>query len=160
MRKIIPVLFVLLLTMVACSSSIDYPLNNTVYTNYKLAGYVDTLKDTLTIWTVDQNNQRDTVFQSKANVDSCLVAMSYTRDQDILIFEVKSLNHQTYLDTVTVSKTNQPHFETVDCPPAYFHTITKVDYTTNALDSIRINKKEVNYDATTPHFYIYFKDLD
>lgn len=57
-----------------------------------------------------------------------------------------------------VTKTNTPHFESVDCGVAYFHVITGVRYTRNAIDSIVINHKEVNYDATQQHFHIYFKE--
>ncbi len=39
MRKIIPILLLTILTMVGCST-LDCPLNNTVYTKYKLDGTV------------------------------------------------------------------------------------------------------------------------
>lgn len=53
-------------------------------------------------------------------------------------------------------KGNYPHFESVDCGAAYFHKITEVKTTHNYIDSIVINNKEVNYDASKAHFYIYF----
>ena len=63
----------------------------------------------------------------------------------------------TTLDTVTVTKENHPHFESVDCSPAYFHTITAVSTTHNAIDSVVIKNPDVNYDTSKKHFYIYFK---
>ena len=50
MRKIIPFVVFMVLAMVGCTS-LDCPLNNTVYTKYKLMGDNKTLKDTLTIST-------------------------------------------------------------------------------------------------------------
>lgn len=50
MRKIIPFVIFMVLAMVGCTS-LDCPLNNTVYTKYKLMGDNKTLKDTLTIST-------------------------------------------------------------------------------------------------------------
>ena len=63
---------------------------------------------------------------------------------------------QVWKDTVTVKKENYSHFESVDCGPSFFHTITDVKTTHNYIDSIVINNKEVNYDASKAHFYIYF----
>ena len=37
-----------------------------------------------------------------------------------------------------------------------YYIITGVQTTHHFIDSIVINKKEVNYDATKAHFYIYF----
>ena len=50
MRKIIPFVVFMVLAMMGCTS-LDCPLNNTVYTKYKLMGDNKTLKDTLTIST-------------------------------------------------------------------------------------------------------------
>ena len=57
-----------------------------------------------------------------------------------------------------VTKTNEPHFESVDCGLNYFHTLTGVRFTRHAIDSVVINQKSVNYDVSPKHFYIYFKE--
>ena len=124
-----------ILILAACSS-VDCPLNNTVYANYKLMGKVTTLPDMLTISTTRQDGS-----------DSILI-----NRQDTLYFQTNTL-----IDTVWIEKTNHPHFESVDCGLNYFHTITGVSCTHNAIDSIVINKKEVTYDISQQHFYIYFK---
>ena len=49
MRKIIPILLLTILTMVGCST-LDCPLNNTVYTKYKLDGTVTELTGCKTAW--------------------------------------------------------------------------------------------------------------
>lgn len=136
----------------ACSS-VDCPLNNTVYANYKLMGAVKTLPDTLTISTVRSDGSDSVLINQQVNTDSFLLPMSCGHDVDELHLRTNSL-----LDTVWVTKTNTPHFESVDCGVAYFHVITGVRYTRHAIDSIAINHKEVNYDATQQHFHIYFKE--
>ena len=146
MRKIIPFVVFMVLAMMGCTS-LDCPLNNTVYTKYKLMGDNKTLKIAGT----------DSVLINKdVNVDSFSLPMSYSLNEDVLFFEIHTLSKQVFKDTVTVSKENRSHFESVDCSPSFFHTITDVKTTHNYIDSIVINQKEVNYDASKAHFYIYF----
>ena len=145
MRKIIPFVVFMVLAMVGCTS-LDCPLNNTVYTKYKLMGDNKTLKDTLTISTKKIEGTDSVLINKDVNVDSFSLPMSYSQNEDVLLFK----------DTVTVSKENRSHFESVDCSPSFFHTITDVKTTHNYIDSIVINQKEVNYDASKAHFYIYF----
>lgn len=138
--------------MAACSS-IDCPLNNVVYTNYKLEGPVQTLPDTLTISTQRFNGMDSVLINQQVNTDSFSLPMSYGRPEDVLYFHTGHLH-----DTVWIEKTNEPHFESVDCGLNYFHTITGVRFTRHALDSIVINHNRVSYDVTQKHFYIYFKE--
>ena len=70
---------------------------------------------------------------------------------------VRSSKHIEYVDTVRIKKENFAHFESVDCQAAYFHEITSVMTTHNIIDSIVIKNPNVNYDATTAHFNLYFK---
>ncbi|MBQ6653735.1 MAG: hypothetical protein IJM81_10175 [Prevotella sp.] len=155
MRKTLwGILFVLLL--VACSS-IDCPLSNTVYTSYKLAGDVSVLTKSLTV-SSPVNDERDTILIYQiANVDSFILPMSYTREEDILHFTLTDDEGNEVTDEVRVTKENHPHFESLDCAPAFFHTITDVTTTNNAIEKIEINNKNVNYDASKAHFHIYFK---
>lgn len=85
--------------------------------------------------------------------------MSLSHPQDVFFVEVKGENSITY-DTLTVSKEDQPHFESVDCGPSFFHTITAVECTDNAVDSVVINNPNVDYDTSKKHFRIYFKHRD
>ncbi len=140
------------LALSACSS-VDCPLNNTVRANYRLMGAVTTLSDTLTISTARGDGSDSVLINQQVNTDSFLLPMSYGHDVDELYLRANAT-----LDTIWVTKTNTPHFESVDCGVAYFHVITGVRYTRHAIDSIVINHKEVNYDATKQHFHIYFKE--
>ena len=143
------------LTVVSCTS-LDCPLNNTTYTKYKLMGNVTTLNDTLTISTTKQEGIDSVLINKDVKVDSFILPMSYQQPEDVFFFEMSNQDGQTWKDTVTVKKENYSHFESVDCSPSFFHTITEVKTTHNYIDSIVINNKEVNYDASKAHFYIYF----
>lgn len=156
MRKIIPIILLAILTMAGCST-LDCPLNNTVYTKYKLDGNVKQLTGSyLTIKTKMKNGADSILINLQENADSFNLPVSYTNPEDILYFEVLDAQNRTFHDTVVVSKDNQPHFESIDCSPSYFHTLTGVRTTHNLIDSIVINHKAVDFDATKVHFLLYF----
>jgi len=152
MRRLLP-LFLLAVIVSACSS-IECPINNVVeavYTLRKATGEVDTLYDTLTI-TTQRSDGQDTVLLNKAvGITEILLPMSHTNDVDVLNFTIGGTT-----DVVKVSKTNIPHFESVDCTPSYFHEITGVEWTGTLIDDIVTKKTAVSYDTTT-NFYIVFK---
>lgn len=146
----------MVLAITSCST-IDCPLNNTVTTSYKLKGDVAKLQDTLTI-TTPRTTIGDTVLLNKAiGIDSFLLPMSYAQPEDILYFKMTTQQNKSFIDTLRITKEDQTHFESVDCPPAVFHQIKRVDYTKHTIDSVVIHHENVNYDATKAHFYIYFK---
>lgn len=149
------VIMMVLLTIVGCTT-LDCPLNNTTYTKYKLMGDITTLNDSLTISTTKQEGTDSVLINKDAKIDSFILPMSYHQAEDVFYFEIKNRYQQVWKDTVTVKKDNFAHFESVDCAPSFFHTITDVKTTHNYIDSIVINNKEVNYDASKANFYIYF----
>lgn len=146
--------------LLAGCSSIDCPLNNRVYATYKFAGTVTTLADTLTVSTpLSQADGDDSVLVNRAiGVDSITLPMSYARAEDTFYFSFASAAGTTTTDTVVVAKQDQPHFESVDCNPAMFHTITGVSYTRHAIDAVEINNNNVDYNAAKAHFLVYLKD--
>lgn len=146
--------------MASCSS-VDCPLNNRVYAAFKLAGDVATLDDTLSVATprTIDNIEEDTILINRlTQADSLALPMSYSRTEDTYYFAVtqKGTGLET-TDTVRVSKENLPHFESVDCNPAIFHTINSVSFTRHAIDSIKVNNNKVTYNDAKAHFLIYFK---
>ncbi|MDO4159784.1 MAG: DUF6452 family protein [Prevotellaceae bacterium] len=155
-------LYICILSMlISACSSIDCPLENLVYTQYQLlnsSGTADTIKaDTLTITTTKLEGSDSVLINKNVNTTEFSLPISYSQPQDVFYFELRdTLSNVTY-DTITVSKTDKIHFESVDCTPSYFHTIDGVSYTTNAIDSIVIINSEVNYDTSKKHFSIYFK---
>lgn len=142
-----------MMAVMAACSSIDCPLNNAVYSNYKLMGPVAPLPDVLTISAARPGKPDTVLLNQQQNTDSFMLPMSFAQEEDVLYFKA----NQT-IDTVWVKKENHPHFESVDCGPNYFHTITGVRFTRHAIDSVVIHQKEVTYDVSPKHFYIYFKE--
>ena len=90
--------------------------------------------------------------------DSLSLPMSYTRTEDmyLLEFRQKDTGIKTY-DTIWVEKGNEPHFESVDCNPAMFHTIKGVKFTNNAIEDITINNNKVTYNDAKAHLLLYLK---
>lgn len=164
----------------AACSSLDCPMNNMIYATYALYksdGSPDTLRDSLTVITFQRDLKQDPVaVNSDANFSSIRLPISYEGKEDVFYFlrkgtvtTIDSLyagtdsvrvmkNTETYvlLDTVTVSKTDRPHFESVECNPSFFHTLTGVQCTHYGIDSVVINHPDVNYDSTKEHLHIYF----
>lgn len=138
--------------LTACSET-DCPLNNSVYCNYELQGKVTTLPEMLTISTAKPNGSDSVLINQQTNTKNFALPMSFAQDEDVLYFNTNNI-----LDTVIVKKTNRPHFESVDCGVNFFHTITGVEHTRHAIDSITINQKEVTYDISQMHLFIYFKE--
>lgn len=158
MRKIIAAI-IGIVAICACSS-IDCPVDNVVATVYSLkksTGAADTLRDTLSILTFRNDGSDSILLNRSVNTTSIQLPISYVGAADTLYFVVADTSNVTTIDRVVVKKTNTPHFESVDCAAAYFHTIDEVETTHNRIDSVSINKRSVNYDLSTPHIYIYFK---
>lgn len=159
--NLLPITVVTSLLLAVSCSSIDCPMNSLVYTQYQLldaVGRVDTLRDTLTISTTRTDGNDSVLINKDVNITSFSLPISYSQEQDIFYFELKdSLGNMPLIDTVRVTKENLPHFESADCPPSFFHKITGVSSTNNAIDSIVVNYPDVNYDTSKKHFNIYFK---
>ena len=154
MRRIIP--FIIAASIVTACSSIDCPLHNTVMTKYVFGGNVDEFEDTLYV-SISRTDQPDTLLLNRfTGGNEFLIPVSYHQSSDVLFFTFTG-NGVTKTDTVTIEKTNTPHFESVDCGPAFFHTINHVSWTHHAIDSIVITKAEVNYDTSKGHLLLYLK---
>ena len=158
----LPCLLVATLLAIAGCSSIDCPVQNRVYTVYSLKkanGTADTLKvDTLSICS-RRADGRDTILQNRITVVTTFdLDISYINPVDTLHMTLLDTMGNTYRDTIWVEKSNQPHFESVDCQISYFHTILSVKSTHHIIDSLSINNSQVNYDASKEHFHLYLKD--
>lgn len=144
----------------ACSS-IDCPVQNTVYTVYELRtadAQADTLRDTMFVFSRRNNGSDTLLYNAGIGLTSFTLPIGYSNPEDTLFFILMSRPDYATLDTVLIKKENIPHFESVDCSASFFHRLTDVRSTHNAIEKIVINKDFVDYDATTAHFYISFKD--
>ena len=131
--------------MAACAS-IDCTMTSAVSCHYALRGGVDTLYDSLTVLTLRPDSNDVVMLNRLSRFTSFSLPMSYAHDSDELLFVTKDTSGVTRTDTVIVFKTNTPHFESVDCAPRYFHTITNVTTTHHRIDSIAIANPNVDYD--------------
>lgn len=151
---------VALFVLAACSS-IDCPLNNRVYATFRLDAGMKTMEDTLTVAVpraADYKDDDTVIINRLAGFDSIALPMSYQRAVDMYVFGIKQKDSDvSTTDTVWVTKENNPHFESVDCNPQFFHTITDVKFTTKAIENITINYNKVTYNDGKAHFLIRFK---
>ncbi|MBQ7512710.1 MAG: alpha amylase [Prevotella sp.] len=161
MRRII--LALLTLATVAACTSIDCPVENTVYTVYKLQkpdGTTDTLGiDTLWVSALRKDGT-DTLLINRlcgASATSFNLPVSYTQPEDELHLFVKDTLGTLWQDVIHVTKESSPHFESVDCKASYFHQITAVRSTHRIIDTLLINNASVNYDVSKAHFYLRLK---
>lgn len=143
----------------ACSS-VDCPVQNAVYTIYKVRnadGTAGTLADTLTVSTTRRDGTDSVLLNRDVNAATLNIPISHNAPADTLYFERKDTTGSVLTDTVTVRKDNTPHFESVDCNASFFHNITGVEWTRHGIDTIVVNNPSVNYDLSTEHFHIVFK---
>lgn len=158
MARIVWLLALPALLLMACSS-LDCPLNNRVLTNYALTtadGTTDTLRVAMTISTNRTDGADSVLINSDVNVTRFTLPISNAQPRDTFFIRLDGDALQA-IDTVVVDKSDMMHFESTDCAASYFHTITSVSTTHNAIDSVAINNKNVDYDTSKTHFRIYFK---
>lgn len=148
----------MMLVVLAACTSIDCPLNNLVKVNLIMKNGNETLSDTLTITAIRTSS--DTIFNRGVNISSLAVPVSYTQEEDLLQITLNDTLGNTYSDTLTIKKTNQIHFESVDCQPNYFHTLTGITTTRHAIDSVVIKNPNIDYDSSKENIYIYFTPRD
>ena len=134
------------LLMLAACESYDCTLYNYVglYGKFYQDGAEVALKDTLTITAGKSGPVLLNKMSGKSHFD---VALSYWQEEDTLVLTVKG---EEYLirDTIWVTKSNQVHYESPDCPTTYFHTIQDVRSTHQFIKDITVIRSSVNYGTT------------
>lgn len=130
----------------ACSE-IDCPLDNVVVMKCGLYSSATqkplSLKDTLTVTAASS----DSVLLNRAQgIASFLLPMGHKTLADTLILRFSKADDTVFADTLIIGHANEAHFESVDCPVAFFHQINEVSTTHHAIDSIAIVRRAVNYD--------------
>jgi hypothetical protein len=127
------------------------------------AGDSISLQDTLTVVTTRKDGSQTVIFSSDSiiynkGVGTCKfhLPISHSHPEDILFFCFKD-SVKLVVDTVWIKKDDIPHFESVDCSASFFHELTDVRHTHNAIDSLVLVNTSVTYDDKTIHFYLYPK---
>ena len=158
---------------ISCST-IDCPLQNNVTVQYEIrdkAGKALPLTDSLSVVTMrvdgeyilvditTQENNQYVLLNRLIGKSSFSLPISYSHPEDILYFCFTD-TAKTVVDTVWIKKDDIPHFESVDCNPAFFHKITDVRYSRNYIDSLVLLNRSVTYDQETVHFRLVPKSSD
>ena len=146
-----------LLVMSSCSS-IDCPVQNVVSVQYEIrdkAGEALSITDSLSVISERKDGQYVSL-NRLIGKSAFSLPISYSHPEDVLFFCFKD-SVKTLVDTVWIKKDDIPHFESVDCSAAFFHELTNVRHTHNAIDSLVIVNTSVTYDVNTVHFYLYPK---
>ena len=138
-------IFTSLLLLAACESY-DCTLYNYVgmYGSFYKDGVAVQLNDTLTI----SSGKAGIVLLNGALATSrIIVPLSYWNDEDTLVFRVNG-NGYILRDSVWITKSNQVHYESPDCPSTLFHTIQGVRSTHKFIKDITVIRSTVNYETT------------
>ena len=158
-KALVTLFFSQLLIFICACSSIECPVENKVRTIYHVykGEELDTLHDTLTIWTRTVKCQDTLLLNKSTNSTSFELPISYQHPEDTLYFCITDTTKVSTTDTVWIKKDDIPHFESVDCNPGFFHQLTGVRSTHHRIDTIVINYSLVDYESSTEHFHISFK---
>ena len=134
-----------LLLLSACESY-DCTLYNYVgmYGTFYKDGVVVQVKDTLTITSGKSGRMllNGALYETTINIP-----LSYWQEEDTLVFRVNG-NGYILRDSVWITKTNQVHYESPDCPTTFFHTIQSVRSTHTFIKDITVIRSSVNYETT------------
>lgn len=148
------------LLLCACQEN-NCTMENSVVCRYSLldseTGMESPLQDTLSIFTTKGKR----IINRAINTSELQLPMSHTLPCDTLLLHFTSETAQA-TDTIIVSKTNIPHFESLECGTSYFHEISNISLKPRknpvdgltTLDSVRIVNTHINYDQVTNlHLY-------
>ncbi|MCQ2242860.1 MAG: DUF6452 family protein [Bacteroidaceae bacterium] len=152
------ILFFSVMVGLAACTSIECPMNSHVFANYGFYINGDTAVaiNGLTVTTTRNDGNDTTLVNKLSGSHNVTLPMSFIHDTDTLRFTLADeTGEQT--DVMHVKKTNEMHFESVECGANYFHKILSIETTHNFIDSVVIKKDNVNYDATEEHVHIYLK---
>ena len=156
---VVSMLFIYLSSFVFSScSSIDCPVQNTVSVQYQIrdkAGDALSITDSLSVIS-ERADGKYVSLNRLIGKSAFSLPISYSHPEDILFFCFTD-SVKTLVDTVWIKKDDIPHFESVDCSAAFFHELTNVRHTHNAIDSLVLINTSVTYDVNTVHFYLYPK---
>ena len=145
MRHRLPIIVSSLLLLMACESY-DCTLYNYVgmYGTFYKDGSAVQISDTLTITT---GKSGPVLLNRSVGTSRINLPISYWQEEDTLVLTVKG---DGYLlrDSVWVTKDNQVHYESPDCPTTLFHSIQGVRSTHEFIKDITIIRSSVNYETT------------
>lgn len=147
-------LFLLSLSFLAGCTSIDCPLDNVVMMQCNFySTETQTPMKLNHILTVKPAGHDTILLNQITAVESILLPLQEGADQDTLLLHFTSQTGQEATDTLFVTHSRHPHFESLDCPTSVFHQISSARVTSHTLsalplttDSVSIIRSLVDYN--------------
>ncbi len=141
-RKWILMMVLSIAALIGCDE-IDCTLYNTVFmrSTFYSDGSQISLTDTLTVGT---GREARILLNRMTGASDLTLPLSHWQEVDTLVLTVSGENYLVE-DTLWITKTNTPYFESPDCPTNVFHYITSVNSTHTFIDSVSILEPHVNY---------------
>ena len=103
--------------------------------------------------TVHPANHNFFLLNQATDISSFVAPLRNTGGTDTLLLSFSNTQNQLATDTLFVTHTPTPHFESIDCPASVFHHITTVRWTSHSLglmpltiDSVAIIRSLVDYE--------------
>lgn len=139
--------------LLSSCTNIECPLDNVVVMTAHLYEAETeqplTLTDSLTVFT----SRNDSILLNRAQgIKTFAAPVRHGVSCDTLLLRFSNID-QAASDTLFVSKTDQPHFESIDCPATMYHYIKSVSWTNHPLaafpltiDSVAVIRSKVDYD--------------
>lgn len=153
LRNLLAVAVLALGAVMGCTS-IDCPLDNAVSMTCNIYSLetegVLKLTDTLTV----RAKGSDSILLNRGiGIDNFELPLRYREGTDTLLFRFSNDLGQWAVDTLFVTHTAQAHFESEDCPIAFFHKIGDVNWTIHPLadmpltiGNVIIKRERVDYE--------------
>ena len=142
MRKI---LYTLLLVTLGACTNIECPLDNIVVMTGGLYnaedGKVTTLHDNeLSITSADGEY---VLLNRVKDISSFEIPLRQGVGNDTLLFWLENSVGQVAVDTLFLQYTDSPHFESLDCPAALFHSLKEARCTSHPLSELPLTLHKV-----------------
>ena len=140
--------------LAGCDNGYDCSLNNTAYN--KIAFYSALTKGRYTHpGPIDVSlmvNGKDSLFiNHKTDAEEVSLPMSYTQSIDTVIF----LYEDGLRDSLYITHSNEPYYQSMECGTLMFHSINDVQHTNVWVDSAAIKNTNVNFKGNE-NIKIYF----
>ena len=159
MRRILGLSALVLLVAIAGCEGIDCTLNNVVTLNVGFYSSADgaayAVADTLTVTAEGTDSVLCNRLRGRSSV---ALPVSHWREADTLNFDFCG-SEESHRIALRVRKSNEPHYESPDCPTAMFHTILGIESegAQGYIDSVVMVNPNVNY-ASYENIRIYLAD--
>jgi hypothetical protein len=138
-------------------SEVECPLDSVVVMTCDLKNMTTGEKHTLTTPLTITPMNRDTILLNQAQgISNFCLPLKIAAEVDTFLFKFSDAWENKVIDTLIVTHINHPHFQSIDCPASFFHTITSVTWRNqknssfpSSIDSVTIKRALVDYENKT-----------